>query len=69
MAAERVMDEFAAKQGWNEASQLALALQYIDNQADDAAFKDFLAQQADAEEEFVAEPQEQDEEKPNGTST
>lgn len=55
MSAEDVMEKIAAAQGWNDASQLALALQYISFQGDDSAFRDFLLQQADAENEYQPE--------------
>ena len=44
MRADELMDEYAGKQGWNEGSQLALALDYIENQKDNACFEDFLKQ-------------------------
>lgn len=46
MEAETIIDEIGARTGWNDASKLALCLQYINNQADNAAFQDFLEQQA-----------------------
>ena len=49
MSSQAVMDQMAAQQGWSVATQLDLALQYIDNQADDAAFQDFLVQVAHEE--------------------
>jgi hypothetical protein len=54
MAAQQIMDEWAAQQGWNVDSQLALALEYIDRQGDDAAFADFLAQAAEQENSWSA---------------
>jgi hypothetical protein len=44
---EAIMTRLAAEAGWNDASQLALCLQYISNQQDDSAFEDFLQQQLD----------------------
>lgn len=55
MAAEEVMEEISAKQGWTPETQLDLALQYISNQADDDAFRDFLRQQADDENDEAGE--------------
>jgi len=48
MSAESIMASWAARQGWNVDTQLALALRYID-QHGDAAFADFLAQVAASE--------------------
>lgn len=42
-------ESISAAQGWDQASQLQLALDYIDNQGDNAAWIDFLQQAADAE--------------------
>lgn len=51
MPASELIDEWARKQGWSTEDQLALVLQYIDNQQDDSAFEDFLSNQAYIEEE------------------
>ncbi len=45
---EGVFDEFE-EQGWDDASKLALALEYIERQQNDGAWRDFLQQQADEE--------------------
>jgi hypothetical protein len=44
MDASRILEEGAAKTGWNEYAMLYLACEYIDQQHDNAAFKDFVAQ-------------------------
>ncbi len=49
MSAEAIIDEIGDDQGWNETSKLLLALQYIGNQGDNDAFRDFLRQQAEEE--------------------
>ena len=46
---------WAAKQGWDLNTQLALALEYIDRQQADDAFEDFLAQVAREENEAAQE--------------
>ena len=54
MSIYSALDEFSASQGWNAETQLELALEYIANQQDDAAFRDFLQQYIfrDEEEEY-----------------
>jgi len=42
MSAQAVMDEFEAEQGWNESTQLALLMEYIDNQSDENGLREFL---------------------------
>ncbi len=49
MTTETVLVRFASQQHWNLDSQLTLLLRYIENQQDDAAFEEFLQQQADLE--------------------
>ena len=46
-----ILDEIAAEAGWNTDSKLALCLEYIGRQQDDATFEDFLQQQLAAEQE------------------
>ena len=46
MYPETVMDDVGAQQGWDDASKLHIALEYIQNQNDDAAFEEFVRQQA-----------------------
>ena len=55
MSANIILDRIAAEQGWSAATQLELALRYIDFQGSNDAFRDFLLQQQDAEEELVDE--------------
>ena len=47
--AEQVLDQFAEAQGWSESTKLDLALRYIDTQDAPDDFRDFLADIADAE--------------------
>ena len=49
MNADDILDEVSTGTGWDEASKLALALEYINRQQDNAAWRDFL--QVAAEEE------------------
>jgi len=49
MSAESIIDRVAERTGWNDASKLALALDYIDNQQSDDAWEDFLERAADEE--------------------
>ena len=46
---ESILEQIAHKQGWDDASKLALALEYINNQEDDAAWADFVQRACDAE--------------------
>jgi hypothetical protein len=46
---ESILESIGDKQGWDDASKLALALEYIDNQQDDAAWREFLEIAADSE--------------------
>jgi hypothetical protein len=48
--AENTLDEISKRTGWNVDSQLALALDYINNQCSDDAWRDFLMQAAFEEE-------------------
>lgn len=47
MEAESIMDGIAEKANWDEKTQLALALEYIENQGANDAFADFLQQEAE----------------------
>ena len=49
MQSEMILDAIAARTGWNESSKLFLCLQYIQNQGDNAAFENFLEEQASTE--------------------
>lgn len=51
MMTEKILDDIAEEQGWNESTKLDLCLQYISNQRDDVTFKDFLQQIANEENE------------------
>jgi len=53
MSADIILEKIAAEQGWNETTQLELALRYIDFQGGNDAFRDFLLQQQDEENQFV----------------
>lgn len=55
MAAQDILNEHADKQGWDDSSMLEIALEYIDNQADDSCFADFVAQQVEDESEMTEE--------------
>jgi len=46
---ERVFEEVAGAQGWDDVSQRAVLEAYIDNQQADGAFQDFLLEQASEE--------------------
>jgi len=46
MSAESIMDEIAERYDWSVEDQLSAALEYIDNQGGDDAFRDFLEQSA-----------------------
>jgi hypothetical protein len=50
--AAEILDEISERTGWNEASQLALALEYIDNQC---SWRDFLERRAGEEEDLSVE--------------
>ena len=45
MSAESIIEMIGQRRGWNDESKLSLCLQYIENQCDNSAFKDFLDQQ------------------------
>lgn len=49
MSAERILETIAAEMGWSEDVQIAHLLGYIENQASDAAFEDYLRQVAEEE--------------------
>ena len=53
----KTYEQIVAEQGWSAQSQLDLALQYIDNQGDEAAWLDFLATQAQIENDLDHEAQ------------
>ena len=38
-------ETIAIEKGWNDATKVAILLEYIDNQGDDATFIDFLLEQ------------------------
>lgn len=44
MAARELFEDIAAEEGWTDATQVEVLLQYIENQQSHAAFEDFLAQ-------------------------
>jgi len=44
-----VMDAFAASQGWNESTQLALLLIFVDNLADQVSLREFLQHRVNTE--------------------
>lgn len=43
MESEQIIDEIGDRQGWDVASKLDLCLEYIENQGDNAAFREFLS--------------------------
>ncbi len=53
-SAQSVMDAFAASQGWNESTQLALLLVYVDNLADQVSLQEFLQHHVNVHAEGVA---------------
>lgn len=44
-----MFETIANEQGWSEATQIAVLLEYIENQQSDAVFKDFLLEKQDFE--------------------
>lgn len=44
MLARELFEVVAANEGWTDATQVEILLQYIENQQSSAAFEDFLAQ-------------------------
>lgn len=46
---EDILNEHAERQGWNDASKIALLCRYIENQQCDDAFEDFLKQISEEE--------------------
>ena len=50
MDTERILDEYDERMGWDVHSKLALALEYIENQQSNDAWKDFLEREAEDEE-------------------
>ncbi len=49
MSADSILEKYAERCGWGTEAQLAIVLEYIENQGDPDGFDDFLAQQADLE--------------------
>jgi len=49
--AEAILYRIGAQQGWDQASMLALALEYINQQHDNAAWKEYLRVAAELESE------------------
>jgi hypothetical protein len=49
MRADDIMQRYAARAGWSDADQLALALRYIENQDSNDAFANFLSEEAEAD--------------------
>lgn len=52
--AEQILDFYASRQGWNQQSQMDLALRYIENQGSNGAWRDFLQDCADVENDMDA---------------
>lgn len=52
--------DYAERAGWTPSTQVCVLLRYIENQSDEAGFKDFLARQLEEEEAYGAEPSEED---------
>ncbi|HXS23392.1 MAG TPA: hypothetical protein VN719_04120 [Gemmatimonadales bacterium] len=52
MSAQTILDSFDDRTGWDDESKIHLLCQYIENQGDNDCFRDFLEQQADAEDEM-----------------
>jgi hypothetical protein len=48
MSAHEIARADQAREGWTDTTLLALVLDYVDNQDDDAAFADYLAEHADS---------------------
>jgi hypothetical protein len=44
-----IFEKFAQQQGWNDATQVELLLQYIEAQGEISGFRDFLQECADEE--------------------
>lgn len=53
MKPESAIEAMADEAGWSVETQLALCLEYIENQASDEAFVDFLKQKLDEERDDV----------------
>ena len=51
MSIYSILEEASASQGWNVDTQLGLVLEYIANQQDDPAFKDFIQHYVEEDEE------------------
>ena len=48
---QSILDQYADQQGWNDRTKIILLCNYIANQQCNDVFDDFLAQQADEENE------------------
>ena len=55
MSTYGAIQDVADRMGWDDATQLAIALRYVEQQADEAAFRGFLETVAEEEAEAVAE--------------
>ncbi len=44
MAQRELFEDIAAEEGWTDATQVEVLLQYIENQQSHAAFKDYVDQ-------------------------
>lgn len=49
MNAKDILEEYAEETGWDAASKIELLCQYIDNQQNNSALRDFLKGQAEEE--------------------
>jgi hypothetical protein len=49
MEALKILNSYANRQGWNEKSQLDLAILFIENHANKEGWENFLIQQSDNE--------------------
>lgn len=47
--------DYAERAGWTPGTQISVLLRYIENQGDEAGFKDFLDRQLEEEESLGAE--------------
>jgi hypothetical protein len=48
---ELILDDYRARQGWNEETCLTLALEFINQQRDNAAWEEYLRMTAELENE------------------
>ena len=53
MSAQGILLDAAISQGWDETTQLALALDYIDNQQDNNGFREYLQYVCEEEEKLT----------------